>query len=63
MSWMMLFYPKEDTLKVCVNFFIRSLSGMGGQEGGDLEDIALPNATVGQKASVGQGLPNRKYLY
>ena len=29
-----IFYPKEDTLKFCVDIFIRSISGMGGQEGG-----------------------------
>ena len=39
MSYMILFDPKEDTLKVCVGIFIRSASGMGGQEEWYLEDV------------------------
>ena len=39
MSWMILFYPKEDNMKVLVDISIRSMSGMGGQEGVYLEDV------------------------
>ena len=33
------FYPREDTLKVCVDIFIRSVSGMQVQDWGYSEDI------------------------
>ena len=39
MSWMMFSYPKEDTLKFSVDIIIRSVSGIGGQEGGYLEEV------------------------
>ena len=39
MSQMFIFWPQEDTLKIQVDIFIRSVSGRGGQEGGYLEDV------------------------
>ena len=39
MVWMTIFDPKEYTLKVFVEIFIRSVSRMVGSSGGYLEDI------------------------
>ena len=36
--WLIYVDPKKETLKICVDIFIRSVSGIGGQEGMYLED-------------------------
>ena len=75
MLWMYLVDPKDHILKVlcCYPYWLLSYNGFliklltserrereGREKRQVILVVALPNATVGQKAAVGQGLPNTK---
>ena len=71
MLWMYLVDPKDHILKVSCHYLYFWLSYSGSliklltcqrekrrEKRTVILVVALPNATVGQKATVGQGLPN-----
>ena len=72
MLWMYLVYPNNHILKVshhylyfwlsCSGFLIKLLTCQR-RERTVILGVALLNATVGQKATVGQGLPNSLSIY
>ena len=47
MSWITLFDPKDDTLKVHVNIFIRSVSRRGILLEGTWRTLRVPDMTIG----------------